>query len=124
MNIEELKRTAARDAADPNYAATLDTTRVVYNEAVAAAARDAKVVYDSAFPDNDELKSCVKEFFNAYLNIREVSDSGHIRSPITISCARCMKMEPLGILLEKMRVLSGADLPYDEPEDNDDEDAD
>jgi hypothetical protein len=27
-----------------------------------------------------------------------------------------MKMESLGILLERMRVLSGADLPYKEPE--------
>ena len=66
---------------------------------------------------NDELRICVRDFFNDYLNIREVSDGGNIRSPITVSCARCMKMESLGILLERMRVLSGADLPY-EPEEN------
>ena len=66
---------------------------------------------------NDELRICVRDFFNDYLNIREESDSGRIFAPITVSCARCMKMESLGILLERMRVLSGADLPY-EPEEN------
>ena len=68
---------------------------------------------------NDELRICVRDFFNDYLNIREESDSGRILAPITVSCARCMKMESLGILLERMRVLSGADLPY-EPEENND----
>jgi hypothetical protein len=67
----------------------------------------------------DELRICVRDFFNDYLNIREESDSGRVFAPITISCARCMKMESLGILLERMRVLSGADLPY-EPEARDD----
>jgi len=65
----------------------------------------------------DELRICVRDFFNDYLNLREESDSGRRFAPITISCARCMKMEPLDILLERMRVLSGADLPYEEPED-------
>ena len=30
MNIEELKRSAARDAADPNYAANLENARIAY----------------------------------------------------------------------------------------------
>jgi len=63
----------------------------------------------------DELRICVRDFFNDYLNLHEESDSGHIRRPISISCGRAMKTESLGILLERMRVLSGADLPY-EPE--------
>ena len=68
---------------------------------------------------NDELRICVRDFFNDYLNIREESDSGSFFAPIKVSCCRCMKVEPLGILLERMRVLSGADLPY-EPEENND----
>ena len=57
----------------------------------------------------DELKDCVKEFFEKYLNRREESDSGRVFSPITISCCRVMMLEPLDELLEKMRVLSGAE---------------
>ena len=57
----------------------------------------------------DELKDCVKEFFEKYLNLREESDSGKMFSPITVSCCRAMMLEPLDELLEKMRVLSGAE---------------
>ncbi|MFI3218237.1 MAG: hypothetical protein QX189_03870, partial [Methylococcales bacterium] len=49
------------------------------------------------------------EFFNKYLNIVEESDSGRLFNPITIGCCRVMKVEPLGQLLEKMRVLADAD---------------
>ena len=56
-----------------------------------------------------ELQLAVKEFFNKYLNIVEESDSGRLFNPITIGCCRVMKVEPLGQLLEKMRVLADAD---------------
>ena len=56
----------------------------------------------------DELKECVREFFEQYLNRREESDSGRMFAPINLSCCRVMMTGPLGELLEKMRVLSGA----------------
>ena len=60
---------------------------------------------------NDELKECVKSFFQDYLNIREESDSGRMFAPITVSCCRAMEIEKLNALLERMRSLSGASLP-------------
>ena len=63
---------------------------------------------------SDELTACVKSFFEDYLNIRECSDAGYMWAPIAISCARAMKLEPLGILIERMRVLSGAEKAHDE----------
>ncbi len=57
----------------------------------------------------DELKECVKEFFEQYLNHREESDGGRMFAPIYVSCCRVMKTKPLNELLEKMRVLSGAE---------------
>ena len=60
---------------------------------------------------NDELKECVKCFFQDYLNIREESDSGRMFAPITVSCCRAMEIEKLNALLERMRSLSGASLP-------------
>jgi len=57
----------------------------------------------------DELKECVKEFFEKYLDYREESDGGRIFGPIYISCGRALMMEPLSELIEKMRVLSGAE---------------
>jgi hypothetical protein len=56
----------------------------------------------------DELKECVKEFFEQYLNRREESDGGRMFAPIYVSCCRSLMLESLGELLEKMRVLSGA----------------
>jgi len=56
----------------------------------------------------DELKECVKEFFEKYLNRREESDGGRMFAPIYVSSCRAMMTGPLGELLEKMRVLSGA----------------
>jgi DNA-directed RNA polymerase subunit N (RpoN/RPB10) len=58
--------------------------------------------------DEQELKEAVKEFFNKYLNRVEESDSGRVFHPITVSCCRAMMIQPLGELLERMRVLSGA----------------
>ena len=60
---------------------------------------------------HDELKECVKSFFEDFLNIREESDSGRVFAPITVSCCRAMKLQELNALLERMRVLSGASLP-------------
>ena len=58
--------------------------------------------------NSDELKECVKEFFDKYLNRVEVSDGDREFHPIRISCCRVMMLEPLGELLNKMRELSGA----------------
>ena len=55
---------------------------------------------------NNELKQLVKEFFDDYLDYKEMRDDGSFRHPIHISCGRVMKMKPLGELLEKMRKLS------------------
>jgi len=63
---------------------------------------------------DEELKTCVKSFFEDYLNMRECSDAGRMWAPIAISCARAMKLEPLSILIERMRVLSGARKAQDE----------
>jgi hypothetical protein len=56
---------------------------------------------------NNDLQNCVKEFFE-YLDLREESESGKIFAPIEISCCRALLTEPLGELLDKMRILSGA----------------
>lgn len=65
--------------------------------------------------DNEELRACVKEFFEKYLNRREESDSGRMFAPVQVSSVRVMLVQPLGELLEKMRVLSGAKRVSDEP---------
>lgn len=65
--------------------------------------------------DSDELKQCVYEFFTKYLNYVEESESGRLFNPIQVSCCRVMMYQPLGELLERMRVLSGANPnPLDE----------
>ena len=56
----------------------------------------------------NELKEAVNDFFTKYLNRVEESDSGRCFHPIYISCCRALMMEPLGQLLERMRVLSDA----------------
>jgi hypothetical protein len=82
-------------------------------------------VLDSSYPDGDgywnvrtidisqervdELKECVHEFFTKYLNHVEESDSGREFNPVTIGCCRALMLEPLNELIERMRVLSGAD---------------
>ena len=62
----------------------------------------------------EELRACVKEFFEKYLNRREESDSGRMFAPVQVSSVRVMLVQPLGELLEKMRVLSGAKEANDE----------
>jgi 3'-phosphoadenosine 5'-phosphosulfate sulfotransferase (PAPS reductase)/FAD synthetase len=55
-----------------------------------------------------ELRVCVKEFFDKYLNRREESDGGKMFNPIVVSCCRVMMTEPLNNLLARMAKLSGA----------------
>jgi hypothetical protein len=61
---------------------------------------------------NDELKELVRSFFDDYLSTWEERPDGSIYHPINISCSRVMKMESLGELIEKMRALSEAKVPY------------
>ena len=56
----------------------------------------------------DELKECVKELFEKNLNHREESDSVRMFAPIYVSSCRALMTGPLGELLERIRVLSGA----------------
>ncbi len=55
-----------------------------------------------------ELRLCVKEFFEKYLNRTEESDGGKMFNPIVVSCCRVMMTEPLNNLLARMAELSGA----------------
>jgi hypothetical protein len=55
-----------------------------------------------------ELRVCVKEFFERYLNRVEESDSGKEFYPVTVSCSRALMHESLNALLSKMSSLSGA----------------
>ena len=55
-----------------------------------------------------ELRVCVKEFFEKYLNYAEESDGGKMFHPITVNCCRVMMMQPVSDLLHKMCELSGA----------------
>jgi hypothetical protein len=70
-----------------------------------------------------ELKATVRSFFEDFLNVREESDSGRVFAPITLSSSRCLMIDPLCDILQKMRKLSGAaDAPqresWDERSDN------
>ena len=56
-----------------------------------------------------ELRVCVKEFFEKYLNRTEESDSGKMFNPIVVSCSRALMTEPLNNLLDRMAELSGAE---------------
>jgi len=57
-----------------------------------------------------ELQSLVKELFEEFLDVIEESDSGIEFHPTTINTVRCLQIEPLFILLKRMRELSGAKL--------------
>ena len=72
--------------------------------------RDLEVIAAELRNEEDalELQKLVKEFFDKYLNYTEESDGGRLFNPVTISCCRVMMVEPLGELLQKMRLLSGA----------------
>ena len=57
---------------------------------------------------DEELRVCVKEFFEKYLNRTEESSGGKMFNPIVVSCCRAMMTEPLNNLLSRMAELSGA----------------
>lgn len=63
--------------------------------------------------EHEQLRECVKSFFEDYLNIREESESGRVFAPIQISCCRAYKYQTLNDLLERMRILSGAQAPVE-----------
>jgi hypothetical protein len=63
--------------------------------------------------DREELQMLVKDLFEKFLDTWEESDSGREFHPITISCCRAMKVEPLDNLLKRMRELSGAKPAYE-----------
>ena len=92
---------------------TDDVKYLLVKEWLKAAYLVGKEEGDQIADYNQELRKCVKEFFEKYLNRREESDSGRIFAPVKISSVRVMMVEPLDVLLEKMRVLSGADEPKD-----------
>jgi NTP pyrophosphatase (non-canonical NTP hydrolase) len=58
---------------------------------------------------DEELRVCVKEFFDKYLNRTEESDGGKMFNPIVVSCSRALMTEPLNNLLARMAELSGAE---------------
>ena len=64
-----------------------------------------------------DLRVCVKEFFDKYLNRREEGDSGKMFNPIVVSCCRALMTEPLNNLLARMAKLSGAN-PKEEHEES------
>ena len=74
-------------------------------------ARAIEVALEKKNGAYDELRECVKELFEKYLNRREESASGRMFAPVLVSSVRVMLVEPLGELLEKMRALSGAERP-------------
>jgi hypothetical protein len=64
---------------------------------------------DTQLKDALELQEVVKEFFNRFLNRVEDSEEGKLFNPVTIGCCRALMIQPLHEILERMRVLSGAE---------------
>ena len=58
--------------------------------------------------EEETLEELVKEFFEKYLNRVEETESGGFFNPIVVTCCRSMMVEPLGELLEKMRIMVDA----------------
>jgi hypothetical protein len=69
--------------------------------------KDQYIPNPESVSEKDELKECVKEFFDSYLNYIEETDSGKKFRPIEITCCRAMMLGPLDQLLTKMATLSG-----------------
>ncbi len=67
--------------------------------------------------NDEELRVCVKEFFEKYLNRTEESSGGKMFNPIVVSCCRALMTEPLNKLLARMAKLSGAN-PKEEHEES------
>ncbi len=51
------------------------------------------------------VEELLAEFFS-YLDYTETSDNDHTFNPITIGCCRIQMMQPLGVVLEKLREIS------------------
>lgn len=62
--------------------------------------------YDRVRDELVALKAKVASLFKDYLDIVEESDGGREFHPITISCCRAMKVEPLGKLLDELKEAS------------------
>ena len=101
--IEELNDTKAEQLTDEEFAALAEVYGKKETEQdIATLGKNIALMRD------EELRVCVKEFFEKYLNHAEESDSGKMFHPITVSCCRVMMMKPLSNLLHKMCKLSGA----------------
>jgi glutamyl-tRNA reductase len=101
--IEELNDTKAEQLTDEEFAALAEVYGKKETEQdIATLEKNIALMRD------EELRVCVKEFFEKYLNHAEESDSGKMFHPITVSCCRVMMMKPLSNLLHKMCKLSGA----------------
>ena len=101
--IEELNDTKAEQLTDEEFAALAEVYGKKETEQdIATLEKNIALMRD------EELRVCVKEFFEKYLNYAEESDSGKMFHPITVSCCRVMMMKPLSNLLHKMCKLSGA----------------
>jgi hypothetical protein len=59
-----------------------------------------------AYNNTIELKGLVKQLFEEFLDVVEESESGTEFHPTTISTVRCLQIEPLAVLLKRMRELS------------------
>lgn len=55
---------------------------------------------------DNELKQLVKEFFDDYLDYKEMREDGSFYYPIHISCGRVMKMQKLNDIMKRMKELS------------------
>ena len=101
--IEELNDTKAEQLTDEEFAGLAEVYGKKETEQdIATLEKNIALMRD------EELRVCVKEFFEKYLNRTEESDGGREFSPITVSCCRALMLEPLNKLLERMAELSGA----------------
>ena len=101
--IEELNDTKAEQLTDEEFKALAEVYGKKETEQdIATTEKNIALMRD------DELRVCVKEFFEKYLNRTEESDSGKMFNPIVVSCSRALMTEPLNNLLARMAELSGA----------------
>ena len=109
--IEELNDAKAEQLTDEEFAALADaygkkeTAQDIATTEKNIALMRAEMQQEER---DSELRVCVKEFFDKYLNRTEESDGGKMFNPIVVSCCRAMMTEPLNNLLAKMSELSGA----------------
>lgn len=67
-------------------------------------AGDSEMLLLAESPSPD-LAALVREFFE-YLDRTEISDEGRKFHPVTLSCCRCMWIEPMGKIISEMRRLA------------------